>query len=227
MKQAVDALRKRILAVAGGEVFLGSEEQLIEELGVSRPTFRQAARLLEHELLLKIKRGIHGGFFAQPPSASAVSRMAAIYLNAQGTTLQQISAATSPVVEEAAALLALAKDPSVCQRLADYQRSHAGFEESGDERHRVRVLLEFETLVGDLCGNPAVALVLNMMRDLVRDPRHGHFQVTNDMARVHAEFHEQLVAAVLLKDAEMARLLARRHLARISVWLPETPIPAN
>ena len=136
VKQAVDALRKRILAVAGGEVFLGSEEQLIEALGVSRPTFRQAARLLEHELLLKIKRGIHGGFFAQPPSASAVSRMAAIYLNAQGTTLQQISAATSPVVEEAAALLALGT-------------AYAELEQVGEAERRLKAALALDPMMAE------------------------------------------------------------------------------
>jgi len=46
--RAAHALREDILAREDGEL-LGSEDELMERLGVSRPTLRQAARLLEHE----------------------------------------------------------------------------------------------------------------------------------------------------------------------------------
>lgn len=220
VKHAVDALRRRILAIDGDDIFLGSAEQLIEELGVSRPTFQQAARLLEHEQLLTIRSGVHGGFFARLPSVAAVTRMAAIYLNAQGTTLQQIAAANSPVVEEAAAMLARTRDPGVSERLSEFLRGHAGCEDSDDEHHRGG-LLEFESMLGELCGNPAIALVLNMTRDLVRAGRHDHFYLTKDLARIHADFHRQLVEAVLYGDADMARLLTRRHVARLGALAAE------
>src|ERR1700748_131872 len=102
VQQAVDALRRAVLEAPGPDVFLGSEEQLIAALGVSRPTFRQAAKLLRHENLLTIKRGMGGGFFTRSPSADAVSRMAAIFLDAQGTGMRQINDVVGPLQAEAA-----------------------------------------------------------------------------------------------------------------------------
>ncbi|GAA0768071.1 FCD domain-containing protein [Ideonella azotifigens] len=227
VKRAVDALRQRILAVTGpDDAFLGSEEQLIATLGVSRPTFRQAARLLEHEALLKIKRGIGGGFFAQPPSVQAVSRMAAIFLSSQGATLQQIANATAPVIEEAAGALAGTSDASVRRRLAEHVKQHAGFEASPDEGHRVQAVLAFDALVGQLSGNPALALMLNLLHGLVRDPEHGLFRVTPARARAHAEYQQQLAAAVQKRDVATARQLARQHSASLSSGLPKGTLAA-
>jgi len=220
VQRAVEVLRKQILSVPHDNPFLGSEDELIATLGISRPTFRQAARLLEHEQLLKIKRGSGGGFFAQPPSARAVSRMAAIYLNSQGTTLQQIHDAFGPLVIEAAALAAGTATEKTRGRLAEFVQSHDGFEELNDERLQMRVVLEFETLLGDICGNPAVALMLSVMRDLVRDPRFGNVGLTRDRARSYAEFHRKLAEAVRLGDADMARLFVRAHLAELARWKP-------
>lgn len=220
VQRAVEALRKQILSVPRDNPFLGSEDELIATLGISRPTFRQAARLLEHEQLLKIKRGSGGGFFAQPPSARAVSRMAAIYLNSQETTLHQIHDAFGPLVIEAAALAAGTATAATRSRLAEFVQSHQGFEELDDERLQMRVVLEFETLLGDICGNPAVALMLSVMRDLVRDPRFGNVGLTRDRARSYAEFHRKLAEAVRLGDADMARLFVRAHMAELARWKP-------
>lgn len=220
INQTIAALRKMIFAAPGNDAFLGFEKDLIAELGVSRPTFRQAARLLEHEALLTIRRGSSGGFYAQPHSSKVLSRMAATHLNARGTNLQQISNAMSPILEEAAALLATSNDSTARYQLADFHRRNIGFEALPDHRQRLRIVLEFETLIGDLCGNPAMALMLNVMRDLVRDPRHASFGLLQEHARAHAEFHAGLVEAILKKDAEMARLLTRRHVVRVDSWLP-------
>lgn len=223
VRRAVEALRKQILSVPRDHPFLGSEDELIATLGISRPTFRQAARLLEHEQLLKIKRGSGGGFFAQPPSARAVSRMAAIYLNSQETTLEQIHDAFGPLVVEAAALAANTATEATRSRLAEFVQSHLGFDELDDEKLQMRVVLEFETLLGDICGNPAVALMLSVMRDLVRDPRFGDVGLTRERAHSYAKFHRKLSEAVRLGDADMARLFVRAHMAELARWKPVRP----
>jgi GntR family transcriptional repressor for pyruvate dehydrogenase complex len=223
VQQAVDALRKRILSISQDNHFLGSEDRLIATLGVSRPTFRQAARLLEHEQLLKIKRGIGGGFFTRAPSAAVVSRLASSFLNAQGTTLLQLNDATGPVLIEAVGLLARNSNPAVRTRLIEFVNEHAGFEESDDERLHVKTILEFEQLIGQLCGNPALELMINVMRDLVRNPRHGYFRIDRKRARVYSEFSRRLARSVADGDAEMAMLIVKRHVEDIRAWLPIAP----
>src|SRR5690606_4084804 len=93
------AARLRDMALGqDADFFLGSEEQLIRLLDVSRPTFRQAARLLEHEQLLTIRRGPGGGFFTRRPSADAVVHLASICLVAQRSRVSHMLQAGAPLV---------------------------------------------------------------------------------------------------------------------------------
>jgi GntR family transcriptional regulator, transcriptional repressor for pyruvate dehydrogenase complex len=76
---AAQSLRSIVLSVHSGEL-IGSEEELISRLGCSRSTVRQVARLLEREGLLKVRRGINGGYFAARPDAGTIEATVSAYL---------------------------------------------------------------------------------------------------------------------------------------------------
>lgn len=59
---------------------IGSEEALIVQLGCSRATVRQVARLLEREGLLKVRRGMNGGYFSARPDADTIEATVSAYL---------------------------------------------------------------------------------------------------------------------------------------------------
>jgi DNA-binding FadR family transcriptional regulator len=66
-----DALRARVLRrelVPGDR--LPSESHLMSRYGVSRPTLREALRLLEAAELLEVRRGSRGGGVIRTPSAA-------------------------------------------------------------------------------------------------------------------------------------------------------------
>jgi GntR family transcriptional regulator, transcriptional repressor for pyruvate dehydrogenase complex len=73
------ALRKIVLSIDPGD-HIGSEEELIARLGSSRITVRQVARLLESEGLLRVRRGINGGYFAARPDAGTIEATVSSYL---------------------------------------------------------------------------------------------------------------------------------------------------
>lgn len=219
--RTADKLRHMILDASKPGAFLGSEKDLTAILGVSRPTFRQAAKLLMHENLLTIKRGIHGGFFSQSPSGEAVSRSAALYLNMHHTTLRQISDVVTPLQAEAARLLANHPDPRHRVRLRAFVKQFDDPAISEEDRHPFRRMLAYETLLGDLAGNPAIALIMKVMRDMLRDPRHGHFKINVERATAYEQFQRRLADAIADGDAEMATLICQRHTAVINRWLDE------
>lgn len=76
---AADRLRAIVLA-AEQEALIGSEDALIAQLGCSRSTVRQVARLLEREGLLRVKRGINGGYFGTRPDAGTIEATVSAYL---------------------------------------------------------------------------------------------------------------------------------------------------
>lgn len=97
--RAADILRDAALTIAEGEL-LGSENEIVEKLDVSRVTVRQAARLLEQEGLLIVKRGKGGGYFAARPTITLLENMVCTYLETLGiTTSHTGSVATALWVE--------------------------------------------------------------------------------------------------------------------------------
>jgi len=69
---------------------LPPEGQLMESLGISRPTLREAFRILEAEGLISVVRGSHKGATVRKPSVQLVSRYAGYVLQAQGTTIADL-----------------------------------------------------------------------------------------------------------------------------------------
>lgn len=228
VQQTTEALRRAVLGAPRPGVFLGSEEALIEALGVSRPTFRQAAKVLRHENLLTIKRGMGGGFFSRSPSIDAVSRMAAIFLNAQDTSMRHIYDVVAPLQTEAARLVALNPDIGVRGRLLEFIEKHREHEQASgvapQSSAHLRRMMEFERLLVDLAGNPAIALVMNVMLDLVRDARRVNAMQTAERIAAYDQYQTRLAQAVLEGDPAMAALICQRHLQEIRRWVPDEPV---
>jgi GntR family transcriptional repressor for pyruvate dehydrogenase complex len=56
------------------DAFIGSLPELAKLLDVGITTVQQAARVLEHEGILAVRRGPGGGYFGQRPDADALER---------------------------------------------------------------------------------------------------------------------------------------------------------
>jgi DNA-binding FadR family transcriptional regulator len=80
--------------IASGEMAPGdtlpSESDLMKQMGISRPTLREAMRVLESEGLLQLGRGARSGAAILAPSIERAARFGALYLTTQGTTIGDI-----------------------------------------------------------------------------------------------------------------------------------------
>lgn len=85
---------------------LPPEGQLMDSLGISRPTLREAFRILEAEGLISVVRGSRTGAKVHKPSVELVARYAGYVLESQGTTISDLYQAR------------LAIEPSVVRWLA-------------------------------------------------------------------------------------------------------------
>jgi GntR family transcriptional repressor for pyruvate dehydrogenase complex len=81
---------------------LPSETALMERFGVSRPTLREAVRILESEGLIAISRGARGGSVVQRPNVDVATRYLGLILQVNGTTLAEIYSVHA-LIEPAAA----------------------------------------------------------------------------------------------------------------------------
>ena len=98
-----DELRQLIVSgqLTEGES-LGREPELIERFGVSRPSLREALRILEAEGLITVVRGVHGGVVAHEPDERMTARTAALVPCLSTTNLND---ATQPCGTEVRQLL--------------------------------------------------------------------------------------------------------------------------
>ncbi len=100
MRAAATQLRSFILEKQEGD-FLGDEREVIQQLGVSRTTLRQIARLLEREGLLAVKRGANGGYYARRPNVSSVEAAVIDYLEILEIRPDELSTMSSIIWIEA------------------------------------------------------------------------------------------------------------------------------
>src|SRR5882672_227305 len=91
---------------------LHPENVLQEEFAISRPTLREALRLLESESLITISRGKHGGARVSSIDLGAAARQVAVYLQIEGATLQDVWLARTIIEPPAVGLLAERRNPT-------------------------------------------------------------------------------------------------------------------
>jgi DNA-binding FadR family transcriptional regulator len=111
-------LRRRIVR---GELKEGdtlpTEAILMERFGVSRPTLREAFRVLEAESLLTVRRGARGGARVHVPSEESAARYVAMVLEHRGTGAADVRLARDAVETSCVATLAGRDGPNVAEEL--------------------------------------------------------------------------------------------------------------
>jgi DNA-binding FadR family transcriptional regulator len=221
-------LRRQIVS---GELVEGStlpsETVLTQQLGISRPTLREAFRVLEAEQLISVRRGAHGGARVQAPRPAVAARYAGLVLEHQQTTLADVYAAR--VVIESPCAATLAANHSEAD-LVELQRNVEEGESYLGDRHRlIRHHTEFHALVVRLAGNHTVTLLSSMVRHIIDRANFRRVDLdatgpATDHAFEHGvRAHRRLVTLVEQGDAERAGALWRRHLEEANTFLLDLP----
>ena len=159
-------LRKRIVRgeLREGES-LPAEATLTEQFGVSRPTLREAFRVLETEQLITVRRGARGGAAVHAPSAAMVARYAGFFLEHDGASLADVLEARVAVESPAAGLAAERRTT------ADLDRLRAAIAEceqfASDRRRLVLQFSEFHALVVATARNRTIALLHAVLREII------------------------------------------------------------
>jgi GntR family transcriptional regulator, transcriptional repressor for pyruvate dehydrogenase complex len=161
----------RVLIVSGelteGES-LGREPDLVERFGVSRPSLREALRILEAEGLVTVERGVRGGVVAHEPDQRMTARTAALVLRARNVSLADVAEARSllePIAARKIALLPARARRAATARLAalvDAEEAAIGDPEAfGAANARFHEGLVIEA------GNQTLGIVIEMLDEVV------------------------------------------------------------
>lgn len=198
-------LRERIFAASAGTL-LGSLHQLARELEVGIVTLQQAARVLEHEGLLEVRRGPGGGYYATRPDDAALERALDAYLRVHPTTYEEALDMTSLLFNELVA--AAAKSTDAAGR--DQLRALRGVLETCNESGFGQFEMDFQDTLFRMVRRPLFEMLTRVTL---------HFAASYQGPTVHTLRHEienwkagrlRIIAAILGNDPALARFEADR-----------------
>jgi GntR family transcriptional regulator, transcriptional repressor for pyruvate dehydrogenase complex len=222
-ERLADELRGRILdgRLIDGSV-LPKQDEIVEQFGVSKPSAREAFRILETEGLITVRRGSIGGSVVHVPAVHSVAYMLALLLQAGSAGLDDVALTLREMEPVCAALCAARPDRSRAV-LPELRRGHRLLTdaiEAQDTEAAVPTSRVFhETLVAT-CGNQTMIAVCGALEALwsaheeawADDAvRRGQFPAVA-LRRKALEEHEELIGLIADGDADGASRMARRHL---------------
>ncbi|MFJ4828657.1 FadR/GntR family transcriptional regulator [Streptomyces sp. NPDC088747] len=144
---------------------LPNEAALIEHFGVSRPTLREAVRVLESEGLVELRRGSRTGARVTIPGPEAVARPAGLQLQLGGATLADVYVARGAIEPLAARLLAEAGDEEACAALEESLEQARAVVDDADRFAACSA--HFHLQLAQLCGNRTLGLMAGMVHEII------------------------------------------------------------
>ena len=155
-------------AITRGELKDGDslqpEAQIIADFAVSRPTVREAFRILESEKLISVSRGSRGGARVHSPKADQVARYAGFVLQSKRATYADVYQARILIEPPAARVVAETRSadaPDILREMMD--RIVAA--------HRTEVFgyaeAQFHSKLVELTGNETLILMHGMMDGII------------------------------------------------------------
>jgi GntR family transcriptional repressor for pyruvate dehydrogenase complex len=195
---------------------LPSEASLLELFRVSRPTLREAYRILETEGLLTVKRGAHGGARVHKPRPDVAARYAAYVLESKGTPLKDVFAARELLEGPAIDMIGPAAPPDGLEQLREI--NERGQAVAGNLLASLAIHHEFHRALVDMAGNQTVSLLRDMIDLILEAAAERHVAAagaqTDLLSSKKAQrTHERLVDLMCAGSLADAGQLWRSHLS--------------
>ena len=198
---------------------LPSERDLAAQMQISRPTVREAVKVLSDSGVIEVRPGPGGGMFVK----SEVVPLGLLDQRSQ-MRISEVSAVLEarrllePRVAQLAALYGAEDDFDALQETIDRQR-HA----EGDHNRALKLDFRFHLQMARATKNPTV---VRMMRTLLKQ-----LEIARDMALRHTpeepslavEIHERTLAAIMSGDAQRIEVAMDEHLSFLErIWEEES-----
>jgi DNA-binding FadR family transcriptional regulator len=219
-------------AIIRGELVDGdtlpAESQLIAEFEVSRPTLREAVRVLESEGLVTVARGARGGARVNAPNFEMIERVAGITLQSQQVSVGDLYEMRT-LIEPPAARLVAERNSEVAvpilRRVIDDQLDNIA-----DPVAVSPHITQFHRLLIELSGNKTLSVFWQVVGGLIdthqslaqrRQPDVG-IELTREQLSNAVTSHSRLVDLIETKDGSAAEQHWRQHMvATARIWLEQ------
>jgi GntR family transcriptional repressor for pyruvate dehydrogenase complex len=220
-EMVADILRARIVdgELADGDL-LPKQDDLLEEFRVSRPSIREAMRILETEGLISVRRGNIGGAEVHAPKAGNAAYMLGLVMQSRHVDLADLADALRILEPDCAALCAARDDrgTEVVPRLEVLNERAEAHLDDGPEF--TRLARQFHDAMVESCGNTTMILLVGTLETLWSSLE-SQWAESIDAEGLYPEVklrklvlraHARLTDAIDAGNRELAHRTARKHL---------------
>jgi DNA-binding FadR family transcriptional regulator len=194
---------------------LPPESVLMEEFGVSRPTLREAFRILEAEGAITVRRGVRGGARVQVPEVGVAARHVGLLLQYRGALLSDVYEVRAILEPAAARMMARRRTSADLARLEEVLDRHR--QSTEDPGASFAADAEFHRLIVELSGNETLQVLSAMVNDIIREGDRAYaeshdWQHEQELVKIALRAHARLVELIRKRNGEEAEELWRKHL---------------
>jgi DNA-binding FadR family transcriptional regulator len=224
IQAAADRLRAIVLDTEVGAL-IGSEDALVSQLGCSRSTVRQVARLLEREGLLRVRRGINGGYFGARPDTGTIEATVSAYLETLQMDPQDVTILASSLWVLAVRKAAVADPAAAREMFARMRPRLAALPRDATFDAVQRLERDIQAEIFQLGNSNYIKLIFDI--NVAFSRRRRVTPINDDDRPYHVEFLTKWRDAKMIElnaiesgDAELAAMAAQysRQLWHQRVW---------
>lgn len=219
-EMAADRLRSRILRgdLKDGD-FLPSQDRLLAEFGVSRPTIREALRILETEGLVSVRRGATGGAVVHRPREENTAYSLGLVLESRAVTVHDVGLALKRLEADCAALCAERPDRAETVVPGLRRCNEIARRQIDEPLAYTHAMAEFHEQMIEQCGNSTLAVLAGAVESL----HLAHVKEWAERVSGAGQFpdreyrlaglgaHEDLTELIAVGDVAAASVLALEH----------------
>lgn len=218
-------LRRRIIT---GELspgaLLPSEVVLMQEFGVSRPTLREAFRILESEAIVEVQRGARGGGRVLQPDGAVAGRYLGLLLQYQGVPLSDVYRARTEIEVSAVGMIAASRRKSTIRTLEKIIQQGRDVVATGDDDAFARFTFSFHVAVVEGAASTTLDALSRMLLQ-VFEAHNTAFVATHpgglvgEVGAAVLRAYTKLVSLLDAGDGKAAQRHWRKHLASVEHYM--------
>lgn len=206
VQQTAERLREMLFAVPAG-TRLGALPELARKFGVGIVTVQQAARVLEHEGLLEVRRGPGGGYYGTRPDDAALERAISAYMRVHPSSFEEAADITSLLFNELVPAAALCRDDALGRELAALAET---IDHRDTETERGAFEVAFQDLLFRMVDRPLFEVLTRVTLSFATTRRARLIDPSRAGVAEWKAGRQRITAAILAGDEALARFEANR-----------------
>lgn len=186
---------------------IGSLNEVAEQLGVGIVTVQQAARILEHEGLLAVKRGPGGGYYGARPDAAALERAFGTYMRLHNIGYREAFEMTVLLDCDIIEAAAQSQDSSAQEKISALMEQLERCETADD---RIEFEVDLRETLFQIVERPLLELLARVAMQLYKTGSSPMVFANQVGLTEWKQGRQRILHAILQQDADLAYFEAER-----------------